>query len=155
MEYVVWKWLHVLSSTLLFGTGIGTAFFMFVANRTGDVRAIAVVTRYVVIADTLFTLPTVIFQPLSGYMLMQLAGIPLLTQWIWVSFALYLVAGLCWLPVVWLQLQMRNMASETAWTGAPMLPARYWRYERVWVLLGIPAFTALVIVFYLMVAKPA
>ena len=155
MEYVVWKWLHILSSTLLFGTGIGTAFFMFVANRTGDVRAIAVVTRFVVIADTIFTLPTVIFQPLSGYMLMQLAGIPLLTDWIWMSFALYGVAGLCWLPVVWIQLQMRNMAIETAITGAPMLPARYWRYERVWVVLGIPAFIALVIVFYLMVAKPA
>lgn len=155
MEYAVWKWLHLLSSTFLFGTGIGTAFFMFVANRSGDVRAIAVVTRYVVIADTIFTLPTVIFQPLSGYMLMQLAGIPLLTGWIWISFALYLVAALCWLPVVWIQLQMRNMAFETAMTGAPMLPARYWRYERVWVLLGIPAFAALVIVFYLMVAKPA
>jgi uncharacterized membrane protein len=154
MEYAVWKWLHILSSTLLFGTGLGTAFFMFVANRTGDVRAIAVVTRYVVIADTLFTLPAVVFQPLSGYMLTQLAGIPLLSQWIWLSFALYGVAGLCWLPVVWLQLQMRNMASEAAWTGAPMLPARYWRYERVWVLLGIPAFVSLLIVFYLMVAKP-
>ncbi len=154
MEYAVWKWLHVLSSTLLFGTGIGTAFFMFVTNRAGDVRAIAVVTRYVVIADTLFTLPTVVFQPLSGYMLAQLAGIPLLSTWIWLSFALCGVAGLCWLPVVWLQLQMRNMASEAAWTGAPMLPARYWRYERVWVLLGIPAFVSLVIVFYLMVVKP-
>jgi len=155
MDYTVWKWLHVLSSTLLFGTGIGTAFFMFVANRTGDVRAIAVVTRYVVVADTIFTLTTVIFQPLSGWILMQLAGFSLLTTWIWMSFALYLVAGLCWLPVVWIQLQMRNMAVETAITGAPMLPARYWRYERVWVVLGIPAFVALVIVFYLMVAKPA
>jgi len=155
MDYTTWKWLHVLSSTLLFGTGIGTAFFMFVANRSGDVRAIAVVTRYVVVADTIFTLTTVIFQPLSGWVLMQLAGTPLLTTWIWMSFALYLVAGLCWLPVVWIQLQMRKMAVETAITGAPMLPARYWRYERVWVVLGIPAFVALVIVFYLMVAKPA
>lgn len=154
MEYTVWKWLHVLSSTLLFGTGIGTAFFMFVTNRTGDVRAIAAVTRHVVIADWIFTSTTVVFQPLSGWMLMDLAGIPLLTKWIWMSFALYLVAGLCWLPVVWIQLQMRNMAIETAFTGAPMLPARYWRYERVWIVLGIPAFTALVIVFYLMIAKP-
>jgi uncharacterized membrane protein len=155
MDYTTWKWLHILSSTLLFGTGIGTAFFMFVTNRTGDVRAISVVTRHVVIADWLFTLTSVIFQPLSGYMLMQLAGIPLTAGWIWMSFALYGVAGLCWLPVVWIQLQMRNMAVETAMTGAPMLPARFWRYERVWVALGIPAFTALVVVFYLMVAKPA
>jgi uncharacterized membrane protein len=155
MEYTVWKWLHVLSSTLLFGTGIGTAFFMFVTNRTGDVRAISVVTRHVVIADWIFTSTTVIFQPLSGWMMLELAGIPLQTKWVWMSFALYFVAGICWLPVVWIQLQMRNMAAETAITGAPMLPARYWRYERVWVVLGIPAFTALVIVFYLMIAKPA
>jgi uncharacterized membrane protein len=155
MDYTTWKWLHILSSTLLFGTGIGSAFFMFVTNRTGDVRAISVVTRHVVIADWLFTLTSVIFQPLSGYMLMKLAGIPLTAGWIWMSFALYGVAGLCWLPVVWIQLQMRNMAVETAITGAPMLPARFWRYERVWVALGIPAFAALVVVFYLMVAKPA
>ena len=155
MEYVVWKWLHVLSSTLLFGTGIGTAFFMFTANRTGDVRAIAVVTRHVVTADWIFTATTVVFQPLSGWMMMRVAGIPWSTTWIWLSFALYFVAGACWLPVVWIQMQMRNMAADAAVAGAPMLPARYWRYERVWVLLGIPAFTALVVVFYLMVAKPA
>lgn len=155
MEYIVWKWLHVLSSTLLFGTGIGTAFFMFVTNRTGDVRAIAVVTRHVVVADWIFTFTTVIFQPLSGWMMMKIAGIPLYAGWIWMSFALYLVAGLCWLPVVWIQMQMRNMAVETSISGAPMLPARYWRYERVWVTLGVPAFTALVIVFYLMTAKPS
>lgn len=155
MDYQVWKWLHILSSTLLFGTGIGTAFFMFFTNRSGDVRAIAVVTRWVVRADWLFTATTVIFQPASGLMMMSLAGIPLSATWIWLSFALYFVAGACWLPVVWIQVQMRNMAREAAWTGAPMLPVRYWRYERVWVLLGIPAFTALVIVFWLMVAKPA
>jgi uncharacterized membrane protein len=155
MEYQIWKWLHILSSTLLFGTGLGTAFFMFFTNRSGDVRAIAVVTRWVVVADWLFTATTVIFQPLSGLMMMWIAGIPLTATWIWLSFALYFIAGACWLPVVWIQLQMRNMAREAAWTGAPMLPVRYWRYERVWVLLGIPAFTALVIVFWLMVAKPA
>jgi uncharacterized membrane protein len=155
MEYQVWKWLHILSSTLLFGTGLGTAFFMFFTNRSGDVRAIAVVTRWVVVADWLFTATTVIFQPLSGLMMMWIAGIPLSATWIWLSFALYFIAGACWLPVVWIQLQMRNMAREAAWTGAPMLPVRYWRYERAWVLLGIPAFTALVIVFWLMVAKPA
>jgi uncharacterized membrane protein len=154
MDYVVWKWLHVLSSTLLFGTGLGTAFFMFVTNRAGDVRAIAVVTRHVVIADWIFTLTTVIFQPLSGWIMMQLAGIPWSATWIWLSFALYFVAGACWLPVVWIQQRMRDMAAEAVMTGAPRLPARYWQYERVWVLLGIPAFCALVIVFYLMVAKP-
>lgn len=155
MEYQIWKWLHILSSTLLFGTGLGTAFFMFFTNRSGDVRAIAVVTRYVVIADWLFTATTVVFQPLSGLMMMHLAGIPLTARWIWVSFALYFVAGACWLPVVWIQMKLRNLAREAVVTGAATLPSQYWRYERIWVLLGIPAFISLVVVFYLMVAKPS
>ncbi len=154
MDYVVWKWLHVLSSTLLFGTGLGTAFFMFCANRSGDVSAVAIVSRYVVIADWIFTLTTVVFQPVSGLVLMESAGISLLTKWVWLSFALYGVAGLCWLPVVWIQIQMRNMAREAALTGAPMLPVRYWRYELAWVILGVPVFLSLVVVFYLMVARP-
>ena len=155
MEYQIWKWLHILSSTLLFGTGLGTAFFMFFTNRSGDVRAIAVVTRFVVIADWLFTATTVVFQPLSGLMMMHLAGIPLTTLWIWVSFALYFLAGACWLPVVWIQMKLRNLAQEAVATGAKTLPSEYWRYERIWVLLGIPAFISLVVVFYLMVAKPS
>jgi uncharacterized membrane protein len=155
MEYQIWKWLHILSSTLLFGTGLGTAFFMFVTNRSSDVRAIAVVTRYVVLADWLFTATTVVFQPLSGLMMMHLADIPLRTPWIWLSFALYFVAGACWLPVVWIQMQLRNIARDAAAAGASTLPARYWKYERAWILLGIPAFFSLVVVFYLMVAKPS
>jgi uncharacterized membrane protein len=154
MEYQIWKWLHILSSTLLFGTGLGTAFFMFFTNRSGDVRAIAVVTRYVVMADWLFTATTVVFQPLSGLMMMRLAGIPLTTRWIWISFALYFLAGACWLPVVWIQMKLRDLAREAVRTDATTLPSQYWKYERTWVLLGIPAFISLVVVFYLMVAKP-
>jgi uncharacterized membrane protein len=96
------------------------------------VRAIAVVTRHVVIADWIFTATTVVFQPLSGWMMMLLAGIPWTVTWIWLSLVLYVVAGVCWLPVVWIQMQMRAMANEAAVTGAPMLPARYWRYARGW-----------------------
>lgn len=154
MEYVVWKWLHILSSTLLFGTGLGSAFYMFFASRSRDVRAIAVVVKHVVIADWLFTATTVVFQPLSGFYLMYLAGIPWTSQWIYWSIVLYLLAGACWLPVVWLQIRMRELARQAAQAGTN-LPPIYWRYDRAWVLLGIPAFVSLVIVFYLMVAKPA
>ena len=153
MTYVVVKWLHILSSTLLFGTGLGSAFYMFFASRTRDVRAVAVVARYVVIADWLFTTPTVIFQPLSGFYLAHLAGFPLTARWIAWSVVLYLIAGACWLPVVWMQIRMRDWAKSAVVTGT--LPERYWVYLRRWTLLGIPAFVALVIVFYLMVAKPA
>jgi uncharacterized membrane protein len=154
MEYLIWKWLHILSSTLLFGTGLGSAFYMFFTNRTRDVRTIAVVVKHVVIADWLFTATTVVFQPLSGFYLMYLAGIPLGAKWIVWSIVLYLVAGACWLPVVWLQIQMRDLARQAALSNGD-LPPIYWRYERVWVLLGIPAFISLIVVFYLMTAKPA
>jgi uncharacterized membrane protein len=153
MDYTIVKWLHILSSTLLFGTGLGTAFFMFCANRSRNIQAISVVTHYVAIADWSFTAPTVILQPLSGFYLANKAGYALTSGWILWSFALYLLAGACWLPVVWLQLRLRDMAA-TAARDNTALPDRYWHYERIWTLLGIPAFFSLIVVFYLMVAKP-
>jgi uncharacterized membrane protein len=153
MDYVTLKWLHILSSTLLFGTGLGSAFYMYFASRTRDVRAIAVVVRHVVIADWLFTATTVVFQPLSGIWLARIAGFPLSSRWIVWSFALYVVAGACWLPVVWIQMRMRDIAIRAAAADTP-LPPSYWRYLAIWTLLGIPAFVALIVVFWLMVAKP-
>jgi uncharacterized membrane protein len=153
MIYFVVKWLHILSSTLLFGTGLGSAFYMFFASRTRDPRAIAVVVRYVVIADWVFTTPTIILQPLTGFYLLHLMGLPLDTPWILWSVILYLLAGAAWLPVVWMQIRMRDLAQDAVKLHAE-LPPRYWRYLRVWVALGIVAFTALVAVFYLMVTKP-
>ena len=153
MEYLIVKWLHILSSTFLFGTGIGSAFYMLFTSLSRDVRAIAVVSRYVVLADWIFTSTTVVLQPLTGFYLAHLAGYPLGSAWIAWSVALYLLAGACWLPVVWIQLRMRNMAQAAA-RDATALPEQYWRYLRIWFLLGISAFLALVVVFYLMVAKP-
>jgi uncharacterized membrane protein len=153
MEYLVVKWLHILSSTLLFGTGLGSAFYMFFASLTRDVRAIAVVVRYVVIADTVFTATTVIVQPLTGWHLARFAGFPLTTFWLQWSIGLFFLAGACWLPVVWMQVRMSRMAQTAARDGTE-LPPLYWRYFRWWTALGVPAFLALVIVFYLMVVKP-
>lgn len=153
MEYLVVKWLHILSSTLLFGTGLGSAFYMFFASLTRDTRVIATVVRYVVIADYAFTTPTVIIQPLTGLYLIHLAGFPLTSKWIVASFALYFLAGACWLPVVWMQIKMRDMAAIATTNGAE-LPQRYWTFLKWWVALGTVAFFALVVVFYLMVAKP-
>jgi uncharacterized membrane protein len=153
MEYLIVKWIHIISSTLLFGTGLGSAFYLFFASRTRDPRVIAVVVKYVVIADWLFTTPTMILQPASGFYLVRLAGFPL-TSWLLWSIVLFLVAGAAWLPVVWMQIQMRKIAESAALTGSA-LPDTYWKFLRAWVALGIIAFVALVIVFYLMVAKPA
>ena len=153
MEYIVVKWLHILSSTLLFGTGLGSAFYMFCASRTRDPRVIAVVVRYVVIADWLFTTPAIILQPLTGMYLLRLLGLPFTSQWIAWSIALYLLAGAAWLPVVWMQIRMRDLAAAAVVSNGA-IPELYWRYLRWWVALGIIAFVALVVVFYLMVAKP-
>jgi uncharacterized membrane protein len=154
MDYLIAKWLHILSSTLLFGTGLGSAYYMFFASLTRDPRAVAVVVRYVVLADWLFTTTTIVFQPASGLYMVHLAGLPLTTPWIFWSFVLYFLAGACWLPVVWMQIRMRALAQEAVRTDQP-LPERYWRYLRAWTALGVPAFLALMLVFWLMVSKPA
>lgn len=154
MDYLVAKWLHVLSSTLLFGTGIGTAYYMLFASLSRDARVAATVLRHGVRADWLFTGTTVVFQPLSGLYMAHLAGLPLATPWIRWSLLLYFVAGACWLPVVWIQIRLRDIATRCAADGLP-LPREYGRLLAVWTALGVPAFVALLAVFWLMVAKPA
>ena len=151
--YLTLKWLHILSSVVLVGTGLGSAYYMFFANRSRDLAAQAVVTRLVVQADWWFTTPTVLLQPATGLAMVHLAGFPLSTPWIAASLVLYAVAGWCWLPVVWLQIRMRALAQQAAEAGTPLAPL-YWRYARWWEALGYPAFAAMVVVFYLMVAKP-
>lgn len=154
MEYLIIKYLHVMSSTLLFGTGLGSAFYMFFTNRSRNVQAIAIVARRVVWADWLFTTPTAIIQPATGLYLVHLAGMPLTMTWIAWSLGLFVLAGACWLPVVWLQIRMAEMAERAVSERTP-LPPLFWRYHHVWVALGIPAFFAFIVIFYLMVAKPA
>jgi uncharacterized membrane protein len=151
--YVLLKTIHILSSTLLFGTGLGTAFFMWFTHRTDQVAAIATATRLTVRADFLFTTPAVIVQPLSGFLLMRLMGFDLHTPWLQASIALYLLTGACWLPVVWLQWRARDLADTALREGTP-LPSSYHRYMRAWFILGWPAFLAVIAIFFLMVAKP-
>ncbi|GKS85130.1 DUF2269 domain-containing protein [Acidovorax sp. SUPP1855] len=152
--YLALKWIHILSSVLLVGTGFGSAFYLFFANRSGSVAAQAVVSRLVVRADTWFTTPAGIVQPVTGIAMAMMAGWPLSTPWLATSIALYALAGLCWLPVLWLQWRMAAMARDAAAQGTPM-PALYTRYARWWEALGYPAFVAMLAVFFLMVHKPA
>ena len=154
MDYLIAKWLHILSSTLLFGTGIGSAWYMLTASLTRDPRAVAVVVRNVVLADWLFTTTTIVFQPLSGLYLMHAAGVPFTARWIAWSIALYVVGLLAWLPVVVLQVRMKRIAADAVARGEP-LPARYFRCLNAWIALGVPAFVAFVGVFWLMVLKPS
>jgi uncharacterized membrane protein len=151
--YLIVKWIHVLSSVLLVGTGFGTAYFMFFANRSRNLPAQALVARLVVRADWWFTAPAVVIQPATGLWLASMAGLPLSTPWLAASLALFVLAGACWIPVVWLQLRMAVMAQEALRIGSP-LPPRYWRYAGWWERLGYPAFAAMAVVYYLMIAKP-
>jgi uncharacterized membrane protein len=153
MSYELIKWVHVLSSTILFGTGIGSAFYMFVANRSKDTRDIYFALRHVVIADWLFTTPAVIVQLLSGLYMVHMAGYSLMDFWILWGLLLYVFAGACWVPVVWMQIKMRDMARIAVDTGTS-LPEHYWRLDRWWITLGSLAFPAIVVVFWLMVSKP-
>ncbi|PJK09713.1 hypothetical protein CO614_09125 [Lysobacteraceae bacterium NML120232] len=155
IPYLLVKWLHILSSVLLVGTGFGSAFYMFFANRSGNLAAQAVVTRLVVRADWWFTTPAGIVQPVSGLYLMYLTGWSLTwdTPWILASLILYAIAGLCWLPVVWLQIRMSQMA-ELALQEGTELPEKYFHYARRWELLGYPAFIAMLGIYFLMVNKP-
>ena len=154
MTWLWIKWLHVLSSTILFGTGIGTAFYIFFCAQTRDARVVAAVMRYAVIADWLFTATTVVLQPLTGFYLIHLTGMPLSTKWIAWSLALYVLAVGCWLPVVWLQIRMRDLAAAAAAAGES-LPAEFWKLRWIWFALGVPALLAFLAIFYLMIARPS
>ena len=152
-EYFVLKFLHVIGATVLLGTGAGIAFFMLLAHRSGDTKVIAGVARIVVIADYVFTATAVILQPITGILLARNVGYELTEGWIVASTALYIFTGLFWLPVVWMQSQMRDLAREAAAAGTP-LPPRYHRLFRLWFAFGFPAFGAVLLIFWLMITRP-
>ncbi|MFI4986436.1 MAG: DUF2269 family protein [Alphaproteobacteria bacterium] len=151
--YLLLKTIHVLSATVLFGTGLGTAFHMWLAHRTGDPRIIAAAARSVVLADCLFTTPAVIVQPLSGAALIWLSGSDPSAPWLVAAYALYVLTGACWLPVVALQIKVWHLAQAALMAGRP-LPPDYHRCMRLWLALGCPAFAAVLAIFWLMVVRP-
>jgi uncharacterized membrane protein len=153
MAYLVLKYLHIIGATLLFGTGLGIAFFLFVAIRSKDVALIAGTLRIVVIADFTFTAPAVVAQLVTGGLLAMTLGLPLTEPWIAGSLALYVVVGACWLPVVAIQIRMRRLADAAVKDGAP-LPAEFQRLYRIWFTLGWPAFIGVLGIIALMIFKP-
>jgi uncharacterized membrane protein len=152
VSYLSLKAVHMLSMVLLFGTGLGSAWYKWMADRSGNVKHIAATNRQVVLADWLFTTPTILIQPVTGFGMLMLLDLPVATPWVAWSIVLYLVAGACWLPVVWLQIKMRRL-SETASLNNSELSMQYWSYARWWFWLGVPAFSAMVLIVVLMVFK--
>jgi len=152
--YLPIKWLHIVGATVLFGTGLGTAFHFWHTLRTGSVAAISASARATVLADWIFTLTAGVLQPATGLMLANAAGYPLASTWIAGSAVLYVVAAACWIPVVFIQLRMRAIAERCECDGSQPGPD-FHALARRWFLLGWPAFLALAAVFWLMVARPA
>lgn len=151
--YFTLKAIHIIGAMLLFGTGLGIAYFMWMAHRTRNAAVIAHTAGAVVIADTVFTATAVIVQPLSGAALVHVIGYSWSELWIVASLTLYVVAGVCWLPVVVIQKRLRDLAAEAAVNGAP-LPPRYDRLFRLWFWLGWPAFISVIVILALMIWKP-
>jgi uncharacterized membrane protein len=153
MTFLIIKTLHIVSATLLFGTGLGTAFHMWMTHLRGDVRAIAGTARNVVLADWLFTATSGVIQPISGVALVVMQGYDPMSPWLLVTYCLYLIGGVCWLRVVALQIGIARITERCVADGRS-LPPEYFRAMRAWFWLGWPAFIGLVGAFWLMVAKP-
>lgn len=152
--YFVVKTLHIISSTILFGTGIGIAFFMFRSHFTSNIDEKFYAIRNTVMADYIFTFPAVIMQPLTGLYLIYHGAYSWNEHWLLITYALYVLAGICWLPVVWIQIQLKKIII-TAQEEEQELPPLYYKLFKIWFMLGWPAFISLVIIFFLMVFKPA
>ncbi len=152
--YLILKFIHIVSSTVLFGTGLGTAFFKWITDRTGSVPAIRVVSEKVVVADWLFTTPAIIIQAATGLALTAVVGYPISTGWVMAAIVLYLFAGSCWVPVVLLQIRMRDLA-RAAEAGGTAFGPEYWSLARLWFWLGVPAFASVIVIMWLMVNRPS
>ena len=153
ISYEAIKTIHIISSTILFGTGLGSAFYVWMAYRTKNIHTIAFAARTVVIADFLFITPTAIIQPITGVILMYQLGYPITMPWIVISLFLYVLVGVCWLPVVWIQMRLRDIAQQAIDANTP-LPPLFHEYWKTWFVLGWPAFITMIIIFGLMVYKP-
>ncbi len=150
---LVLRWLHIIGATVLFGTGAGIAFFMVMAVRSRSAPLIAHVAGTVVLADLLFTATAVIAQPITGVLLARELGWDLSEGWILAAIGLYLVTGAFWLPVVWIQAQLRDIARSASASNTP-LPPRFYRLYRIWFAFGFPAFFSVLTILWLMVARP-
>ena len=153
---VYWKTAHILSAAVLFGTGAGIAFFCWFgyrhAVRSGDIGALRSTLRLTVVADACLTAPAVLFQAVSGIALMILLGWPLMSPWAVTVWSLFAFTGACWLPVVWIQIAQMREANRVMSTTE--LSDGFHSRFKLWFALGIAAFSAVVVIYFLMVAKP-
>ncbi len=158
MDYLVIKWLHIMSATILFGTGLGSVFYKYMADRGNNLAVIAATNKNLVLADWLFTTPTIFIQIITGFIMTSSFNITFIDYvfkniWLLISIILFILTAFCWLIVVFLQIKMRNLAMDAV-KNHNDLAIKYYRYNKAWLLLGIPAFISMIAIFYLMITKP-
>lgn len=153
MTYEVLKWIHILSAILLFGTGLGSAYYKWCADRSGNLQVMVHTNKMVVRADWIFVAPTVVIQPLTGFLLVKTTGFSFTEFWLVVTYILYAVAGLSWLPVVWIQIRMETLSQKALVQGTELNEA-YFKLARIWFWLGVPAFFSMLVILIFMVFKP-
>lgn len=151
-NYLLLKYLHILCAFVLAGTGAGIAFFMFMASRTKNIAVIASTARHVVLADWIFTAPAILGQFITGTLLMKKLQYSFESPWFMAVFSVFMFIGCCWLPVVFIQYRLKKFATEAETSG--VLNDAFYRLIKYWIALGIPAFTGILIILWLMVFKP-
>ena len=151
-SYLLLKLIHILSAVVITGTGIGIAFFMFMANRSNNAQAIYITAKSVILGDWIFTTPAVVVQLITGIMLMDKLNYSFTSTWFYSVIGLFVLIGVCWLPVLRIQYRLRELA-EVSKEKNIVVP-EFKKLMKIWTMLGIPAFLAIIIIFYLMVFKP-
>jgi len=152
MDYTTLLFLHIISAVVLFGMGAGSAFYKFRADRSDNLEVIVFINRVVVLFDILFTTPSAIAQPITGFLLLNRLNLPLSTPWVAISITLFVISGLAWLVAVKLQIMMRDISIK-ALNSQKSLPKEYSKLVNIWILLGIVSFITMGTIFVLMVFK--
>jgi len=151
-SYLLLKLIHILAAVVVTGTGAGIAFFMFMADRSNNPHAIYITAKTVILGDWIFTTPAVITQLVTGFLLMNKLGYSYTSNWFYSVIGLFVFIGACWLPVLRIQYQLRNIAEKSL--ESEEVTPEFKKLMRIWTALGIPAFLSILVIFYLMVFKP-
>ncbi len=151
-KYFILRMIHILSALISTGTGAGIAFFMFMTYRSKNIEALVIVSKLVVRADWLFTAPAVVIQFVSGILLMNQLGYSFNSVWFYWVISLFVLVGICWLPVVVIQYRLRDLAKESLQKNE--INQKLNNVMKIWIVLGIIAFSAIIVIYWLMIFKP-
>jgi uncharacterized membrane protein len=150
--YLLLKLIHILAAVVVTGTGAGIAFFMFMANRSNNPQTIYITAKHVILGDWIFTTPAVVTQIITGVLLMNTQGYSFSAPWFYWVIGMFSFIGVCWLPVLRIQYKLRELAKVSV--DSNQITPEFKLLMKTWTFLGIPAFTAILIIFWLMVFKP-